>query len=173
VGWTFGLLFIILVAGLAVSYLFTRGTPTRRELKQQIENREERPPIDIHQLVREEAADLGIDRVPGGDGVDLPVLLRVWKRDVAIRNACADGVLIYQLRPGVAADAATDDDVRVVCRPEEGETPPWTDPVTEPATTTSGSNDAAARTGVDEATDVQESPAPSDSTDLAPDEPGG
>jgi hypothetical protein len=131
--WTFAFLFILLVGAVAITQLLTRSVPRRRELKEQLAATPERPPIDIHALVREEVADLGIDRVPGGDGVDLAVLLRVWRRDEAVHGQCAEGIIHFQLRPGTVPDTAEDQDVRLVCVAIDGDAPPWEDPPPEEA----------------------------------------
>lgn len=128
-GWTFAFLFILLAGAVAITQILTRSVPRRRELKQQLAATEERPPIDIHALVREEVADLGIERVPGSDGVDLAVLLRVWRRDEAIHQQCTEGIVHYQVRPGTEPGAAHDDDVRMVCADIDDELPAWQEPI--------------------------------------------
>lgn len=124
---TFGLLLILLVGAIVAVRLFAGRGPSRRELKQEIEKAHERVPKDIRDIVHEEVVDLGIDRMPGGEGVDLAVLLRVWKRDASIREGC-DGIAQFQTRPGSAPAGATDLDVRVICVPVSGSAPPWQDP---------------------------------------------
>jgi hypothetical protein len=60
----------------------------------------------IEDLIEEEAADLGLNDIPGGDGVETSVKLRVWHRDSAVRSGCADGTLRYEVDAGVEpADA--------------------------------------------------------------------
>jgi hypothetical protein len=122
-------LFILLVGAIAITQLLTRSAPRRRELKQQLAAVEERPPIDIHALVREEVADLGIERVPGSDGLDPEVLLRVWRRDEAIHQNCIDGIVHYQVRPGTDPGVAHDGDVRLVCADIDDALPGWEEPL--------------------------------------------
>ncbi len=124
---TFVLLLMLLVGAIVAVRLFAGKGPSRRELKEQIEKAHERVPKDIRDIVKEEVVDLGIDRMPGGDGIDLGVLLRVWKRDTSIREGC-DGIVQFQTRPGSAPANVTDLDVRVICVPVSGSPPAWQDP---------------------------------------------
>lgn len=71
-------------------------------------------PKAILDIVREEAEDLGVNDVPGGEGLDIPVKLKVWHRDEAIREAC-NGDVRYDVAAGVPPGEATVDDVRLVC----------------------------------------------------------
>jgi len=70
----------------------SRGISRRRDAARQDLERElaEVGHHDIMDLVREEAAEIGLERIPGADDVDLVTRLRVWHRDEAIRTACPD-----------------------------------------------------------------------------------
>ena len=70
-------------------------------------------PKAILDIVREEAEDLGVNDVPGGEGLEIPVKLKVWHRDEAIREAC-DGDVRYEVAADVPPAEATVDDVRLV-----------------------------------------------------------
>ena len=60
----------------------------------------------IEDLIEEEAADLGLNDIPGGEGIETSVKLRVWHRDGSVRSGCAGGTLRYEIDDGVEpADA--------------------------------------------------------------------
>lgn len=69
----------------------------------------------IEELVAEEAAATGVNDIPGGEGLDVSLKLRVYWRDEVVRNGCEDGHLEYRIDPGIARDSADTDDVRLVC----------------------------------------------------------
>ena len=71
-------------------------------------------PKSMFEIMMEEAADLGVDEIAGGDGLETPVKLKVWRRDEAVRASCA-GEIRYAISPGVEAPQATVDDVRLIC----------------------------------------------------------
>ncbi len=69
----------------------------------------------IEDLVREEAAELGVDKIGGADLVPLHVRLRVWKRDRPELEDCPDDQLRYEIAGHVRAVDATAEDVRLTC----------------------------------------------------------
>lgn len=73
------------------------------------------PRPTIQELVAEEIRDTGADRIPGSEGIESPVLLKVWHRDEHVRTGCAAGALRYVVREGVTVSAATEADVMLVC----------------------------------------------------------
>lgn len=76
----------------------------------------ERPTLE--ELVIEEAAELGVDTIPGAEGVHLGIRLKVWKRDHAAADPCEPpSQWRFVLAAGVAPDSATASDVRLECRP--------------------------------------------------------
>ncbi|MFQ5555257.1 MAG: hypothetical protein ACE5GC_07810 [Acidimicrobiia bacterium] len=79
-------------------------------------------PKSIFDIMMEEATDLGVDDVPGAQGLELPVKLKVWKRDTAIRQEWP-GAFRYEIAPGVDAASATPDDVHLVGNAEEPAAP--------------------------------------------------
>ncbi len=91
-----------------------RKSRRQRKLEQLREADPLPEPKPIHDIMMEEAADLGIDRIPGGDGIDMPIRLKVFRRDEAVRTGCA-GELRYEVATGVDPADATVDDVRLVC----------------------------------------------------------
>jgi len=68
----------------------------------------------LDELVREEAEELGVDRIPGADDVPLGIRLRVWKRDHELRGPCERWQFV--IASGVDAHAATADQIRLECR---------------------------------------------------------
>jgi|AMFO01.1.fsa_nt_gi hypothetical protein len=105
---------IVVVAVLAVlgmllvadRFAARRKEEARELLRREVARVEAR---DIMDLVHEEAAVLGIEAIPGGDGVPLVVRLKVWRRDVAT------GTDPSRLRFVVEGDpaAATEEQVRL------------------------------------------------------------
>lgn len=69
----------------------------------------------IEQLVAEEARETGVDEIPGGDGLDVSLKLRVYWRDEVVRQGCDDGVLEFRIGDGVDPAQAETEDVRLVC----------------------------------------------------------
>jgi hypothetical protein len=73
----------------------------------------------IEQLVAEEAADTGVNEIPGGDGLDVSLKLRVYWRDEVVRQGCTDGHLEYRVDGDATPETAQTDDVRLVCVRDE------------------------------------------------------
>ena len=76
----------------------------------------------IEDLIEEEAADLGLNDIPGGEEVQTSVKLRVWHRDGAVRSGCSDGVLHYEVDAGIEPTEAEFNQVHLRCG-EPGTTP--------------------------------------------------
>jgi hypothetical protein len=66
-------------------------------------------------LVREEIQDLGINDIPGSEEISGPVLLKVYRRDAAVREQCPHGTYGFVVAEGVAKNEAGDNDVRLFC----------------------------------------------------------
>lgn len=67
---------------------------------------------DMLELVNEEVQEAGIGSLPGADGVDATVLLKVWKRDGA---GCAKGQGRFVLTDGVPPSEATENTLSFEC----------------------------------------------------------
>jgi len=74
-------------------------------------------------LVRIEIAEEGIDEIPGRDGLPDPVVLKVFRRDEAVRTGCSHNAFEYRLAADVAPDNATEAEVQLVCPICESEGP--------------------------------------------------
>lgn len=72
----------------------------------------------IEDLVAEEAAELGVDVIPGADEVALGVRLRVWKRDRPDLGDCPDHRLHFVVT-ALDSITATAADVTLQCRPDD------------------------------------------------------
>ena len=66
-------------------------------------------------LVHEEISDLGIDQIPGHEGISGPVLLKVYRRDQAVREQCPHRAYGYVVAEGVPRADATESEVRLYC----------------------------------------------------------
>jgi len=73
------------------------------------------PRPTIQELILEEARETGVEEIPGGDGLELPVRLKVWHRDEHVRRNCIDGGLRYVVHEGVDPASASEDDVMLMC----------------------------------------------------------
>lgn len=74
-----------------------------------------KPLPTIDDLVAEEAAATGVNDIPGGEGLDVSLKLRVYWRDEVVRRGCDDGHLEFRLGEGVSPQSAATEDVRLVC----------------------------------------------------------
>lgn len=93
-----------------------RMSSRERKLAKIKEFEESIPPRPtIQELMAEEVRETGVDQIPGGDGLEIPVRLKVWHRDVHVRRGCADGALRFVLSEGVDRATANEDDVMLVC----------------------------------------------------------
>lgn len=150
---------LVLVALFAVLGILAR-TSSRRKKEAQADLEREKAELktpDILELVRQEAEDARLDEIPGADEVDLTVRLRVWQRDEHVRSVCPDrSKLRFAMAPGVSAEAATEDDLRLVCQGVPTPAPP--DP--EAA-------DADLTDQPDPATDIEGEPATADDDTIA------
>lgn len=70
---------------------------------------------DIIELVEQEVRESGITDLPGAEGVDHVVLLKVWKRD---RGDCDEGAGRFVVAQGVEPSEATETDVTFQCASE-------------------------------------------------------
>jgi hypothetical protein len=101
-----------------------RMSSRERKLAKIKEFEESLPPRPtIQELMAEEVRETGVDRIPGGDGLEIPVRLKVWHRDEHVRQGCADGALRFVVSEGVDLAAANEDDVMLVCDAVEETTP--------------------------------------------------
>lgn len=143
---------VVIVALFVVLGLLSR-TSSRRKKEAQADLEREMAELqtpDILELVRQEAAETGVAEIPGADDVDLPVRLRVWRRDEHVRSICPDASkLRFVLAPDVAPEGATEDDLELEC--EGVPTPPR--PTPEPADEADAdqSDESAALPDVEEA----------------------
>ena len=74
-----------------------------------------REPPTLMDLVREEIAELGIEEIPGHEGVSGPVLLKVYRRDHPAVASCEHGSLRFEVESGTDPGAAEEEDVSLTC----------------------------------------------------------
>ncbi len=112
---------IMVVAAFAIALLLAvsrMGSQRRRVAREDLAREQsELVSPDILSLVREEAIELGVDRIPGADELDITIRLRVWHRDSEVREDCAGTPqrLRFEIAERVASGDATEEDVRLVC----------------------------------------------------------
>lgn len=95
-----------------------QSTKKKEAIADLAREREELHTPDIIELVQEEVDDAGLGELPGAEGIDPTVLLKVWKRD---RYGCADGQGRYVISDDVAPEDATEDSVSFECDQAESE----------------------------------------------------
>lgn len=71
-------------------------------------------PKSIYEVMMDEAEELGVDSIAGGEGLEVPVKLKVVRRDAGVRETCL-GSVRYEVKEGVDPAAASERDVRLVC----------------------------------------------------------
>ena len=105
----------LVVGGLLAVLVVLNRSANRRKKEAQADLEREKAELqtpDILELVAQEAADTGVEEIPGADGVELPIRLRVWHRDEDTRALRPEGVeLRFELSPGVEPGTATEDDL--------------------------------------------------------------
>ena len=69
----------------------------------------------VMDLVRAEVEELGLEEIPGAAELPRPVLLKVYRRDEAIRMACTHDGIEYRVAAGVEPADAEDGDVDLYC----------------------------------------------------------
>jgi hypothetical protein len=97
----------------------------------------------IEELVALEAAATGVNDIPGGDGLDVSLKLRVYWRDEVVRKGCENGQLEFRIDEGVLPEAADTDDVRLVCVRDGTESAGFTDDQAEAAGADAPDDDTA------------------------------
>ena len=123
---------VIIAVGVLL-YVFTRLTrarsvaepeekePRKSRRQQKLDRLLEMNPMpeprSMFDLMMEEATELGIEEIPGGDDLEMPVRLKVFHRDEGVRATCR-GQIRYVVADGVDPALATVDEVRLVCDEE-------------------------------------------------------
>ena len=79
-------------------------------------DRESSTTPDIFELVNQEVQEAGIGSLPGADGVDPVVLLKVWKRD---SDGCTKGHGRFVLDDGIVPSEAGEDSLRFECEHDQ------------------------------------------------------
>lgn len=125
----------ILLAATGIGYAISRLAKVRKEMPEFAERAKKPPrqskqqkrleqiraaepkyvPPSIDDLVAEEIADIGIDKVPGAEGLAPAVLLKVYRRDTPATEDCPPEQRRFVLTQGVDAASAGVDDVRLIC----------------------------------------------------------
>jgi hypothetical protein len=102
---------IVVVGGMIV--LSRSGNQRKKEAIADLEREKESLHIpDILELVAEEVRESGITDLPGADGIDPVILLKVWKRD---RGDCPERTGTFVVAEGAEPSNATETDVTFGC----------------------------------------------------------
>ena len=123
--------FAIVISVAVLLYVFSRLTrarsgaappqenePRRSRRQRKLDKLREMDPLpeprSMFDIMMEEAADLGVNEIPGGEGLEVPVKLKVCRRDASVREGC-EGEVRYAVADGIDPAHATVDEVRLVC----------------------------------------------------------
>lgn len=119
---------LAIVAVVVVLVVITRqSSRVKKEAKADLEREiESLKHYDIMELVAEEAAEIGVDAVDGGEGISIPVKLRVWHRDASVRGDLPPSALRFVVDHGIAPENADEHHVRleVASAPDSPPEPP-------------------------------------------------
>lgn len=66
-------------------------------------------------LMREEIAAIGVENIPGHEGLTGPVMLKVYRRDQLIRERCTHDAYQFVVEDGVPPADATENQVTLFC----------------------------------------------------------
>ncbi len=108
------LIIIVVIVAVAGMIMISR-TGSRRKKEAIADLQREKEALhtpDIIELVNEEVREAGITDLPGAEGIDPIILLKVWKRD---RETCDEGNGRFVVAEGVDPSDATETDVVFEC----------------------------------------------------------
>jgi hypothetical protein len=106
---------VVAIVGIIVVMVLLSRMENRNKAMAKVDLAQDREPSgthDILELVNQEVRDTGIGSLPGADGVDPVVLLKVWKRD---NEGCAKGHGWFVLDEGIAPGEAEEDTLNFEC----------------------------------------------------------
>jgi cell division septation protein DedD len=106
---------VLVVGGLLVLLIVLSRSASRRKEEAKADLEREKAELqtpDIFELIRQEAAETGVEEIPGADGVELTIRLRVWHRDEEVREMSpGPAELRFELAPDVDPETATENDL--------------------------------------------------------------
>ena len=133
----------ILIAAIGVGFAMSRVAKVRKEMaelteaepkpKRQSRSKKRLEQIraaepeyvapSIDDLIIEEVTETGVDRIPGGHGLEVAVRLKVFRRDTPATDTCLPERRRFVLNEGVNAADAGLDDVKLVCEDHANDEP--------------------------------------------------
>ncbi len=108
-------LIIIVVIAVIVGMIMLSRSGSQRKKEAIADLQREKDSLhtpDIFELVEQEVRESGITDLPGAEGIDPVILLKVWKRD---REDCNDQPGRFEVAEGVEPSDATETDVVFDC----------------------------------------------------------
>jgi hypothetical protein len=106
------------------------GWATSRRQERIMEKLEPLPEIPtVMDLVREEVAETGVENIPGHEGLTGPIMLKVFRRDQAVRDRCTHDGYAFVIAEGVEPSEALEADVVLYCEQCGPAEPPGTESV--------------------------------------------
>ena len=125
----------IIIAAIGIGYTMSRMSKIRKEMPELAETAKKPPrvskrqkrleqiraaepeyiPPSIDDLVAEEIAEIGIDRIPGAEGLAPAVLLRVFRRDTPDTDRCLPERRRFVVANDISPSEVDIEDVRLVC----------------------------------------------------------
>jgi hypothetical protein len=110
---------VVAVVGITVVAVLLSRMENRNKAAARADLEHDREPSkqpDIFELVDQEIQDAGIGSLPGADGVDPVVLLKVWKRD---SDGCTEGRGRFVLDDGIVPSEAGEDSLTFECERDQ------------------------------------------------------
>lgn len=125
----------IIIAAIGIGYAMSRMSKIRKEMPELAETAKKPPrvskrqkrleqiraaepeyiPPSIDDLVAEDIAEIGIDRIPGAEGLAPAVLLRVFRRDTPDTDRCLPERRRFVVANDISPSEVDIEDVRLVC----------------------------------------------------------
>lgn len=154
---------VLVVGGLLAVLVVLSRSANRRKKEAQADLEREKAELqtpDIFELIAQEAADTGVEEIPGADGVEISTRLRVWHRDENIRALCPDPAdLRFEVTPGMEPEDVTEDDLILTF-----DGAPEPEPPPEAAEETDGDHETDGEDGTPAETPAEEEEPPADAS---------
>ena len=129
------LAFAVVIAAIGIGYAMSRVMKLRNQMAEltEVEKKPKRQskrekrleqiragepvyvPPSIDDLIAEEIAETGVDRIRGGEGLAIAIRLKAFRRDTTAAEDCAPEDRRFVVADGIGAADAGLDDVRIIC----------------------------------------------------------
>lgn len=90
-----------------------KASKRQRKVLEKLEPLPEIP--SVMDLMRQEIEETGVENIPGHEGLQGPVMLKVFRRDHLVRERCTHDAYEFVVGEGIEPEAATEDQVVLFC----------------------------------------------------------